>query len=396
MTTAMTATQLTIPRADGTLVSHSMHEARDFPKHPAPFTSRSVFAAPHVTADIRKEYTPGAQPPVDWDATIRFRQHLFSYGIGVAEAMDTSERGPGGLDWSQAKQLITLGSQAAKDAGAQIVSGAGTDQLTDPNPSLQAVVDAYLEQLDHVESQGGSAVIRASHALVAAASNEDDYLWVYGQVLSQAKNPVIVHWLGTVFDPTLEGYWGHTDIPAAMEVVLRMARDNESKLRGIKFSLLDDELEQHFRRQVPQSIRVFTGDDYGYTDLLLGDGEGPGFHHSHGLLGVLDPIAPIASVGFAALDSGDRATFKAELDSTIPLAVKMFEKPAASYKVGVVFIAWLSGHQDHYRMVTGREGMRSLQHLTDLFVGTDALGLFPDPELSAHRMRNFLAVNGVE
>lgn len=386
------ANTIRLPEAGGGIRTHVMREPAQFAKHPRPFTSRTVLAAPHVVADVRAEYTPGVEPPVDWEATMAFRRHLWSYGIGVAEGMDTSERGDGGLTWPQAQELIARGIEEAEAVGGAIVCGAGTDQITSAEPSLNEVIDAYLEQTAFIEGRRGATVIRASHALVAAASSPEDYLHVYGTVLASLERPAIVHWLGTVFDPTLAGYWGHEDVRAAMEVVLEMAHANEDSLRGIKFSLLDEELEKEFRRRVPASIEVFTGDDYGYTQLLLGDGE----HHSHGLLGVLDPIAPVASGAFAALDRGEPAEFARIMDTTIPLAVKMFEPPAASYKVGVVFTAWISGHQDHFRMVTGREGMRSLQHLTDLFVLSDSLGLYPDPELAAHRMRILLAAGGVE
>ncbi|MGC5054422.1 DUF993 family protein [Micromonospora sp. DT48] len=388
----LTTAKLTIPTADGGTTVHVMHEPVDYPRHQGPFESRTVLAAAHVVVDARADYTPGEQTPIDWEATIAFRKHLFSYGVGIAEGMDTSERGPGGLQWGQAKELIRLGVAAAREEGAAVVAGAGTDQITSSNPSLGEVVDAYLEQLDWVQAQGSAAVIRASHALVAAARNEDDYLKVYGQVLAQVEKPAIVHWLGTGFDPSLAGYWGHADPVEAMNVVVRMAEENSARLDGIKFSLLDEELEKEFRRRLPEGVKVYTGDDYGYTNLLLGDGE----HHSHGLLGVLDPIAPVASLGFSALDKGDEAGFVEAMNSSIPLAVKMFEPPADRYKIGTVFIAWLSGHQDHFRMVTGREGFRSLQHLTDLFVLADEIGLFPDPALAAHRMRLLLAASGIE
>jgi hypothetical protein len=364
-----------------------MHEPVDYPRHPAQFTSRSVYAAAHVVADTTADYTPGERPPVDWEATIAFREHLFSYGIGIAEAMDTSERGPGGLDWSQAQQLIKLGVRAAHGKGAAVVAGAGSDQVGEDAGKTE-IIDAYLEQLEFIQAQGSAAVIRASHALVAAAKSKDDYLEVYGSVLAKAERPAIVHWLGTGFDPTLRGYWGHEDPRAAMDVVVEMARDNRDHLMGVKFSLLDEELEKEFRRRLPAGVKVFTGDDYGYTELLRGDGE----HHSHGLLGVLDPIAPIASGGFAALDRGDENAFTEIMNRSIPMATKMFEAPADRYKVGTVFVAWLSGHQDHFRMVSGREGMRSLRHLVDLFVLTDELGLFPDPALAAHRMGLLLSI----
>ncbi|AWB85372.1 DUF993 family protein [Mycetocola zhujimingii] len=380
-----------LPTANGTLADHTMHAPVEYARHPTPFSSRTVLAAAHVVADARADYQPGIAPPIDWEATITFRQHLFSYGIGIAEAMDTTERGPGGLDWNQAKELICLGVAAAREAGAAVVAGAGTDQLSDAAPTLDAIVDAYTEQVDWVQSQGAPAVIRASHALVGAARSADDYLEVYRRVLAHADRPAIVHWLGTGFDPTLDGYWGHRGVEDAMDVVVTMARDNESRLEGIKFSLLDEELEKEFRRRLPASVKVFTGDDYGYTDLILGDGA----HHSHGLLGVLDPIAPAASTAFAALDAGNEEGFARIMNSTIPFAVKMFEAPADRYKVGTVFTAWLSGHQDHFRMVTGREGLRSLQHLTELFRLGDELGLYPDPELAAHRMGVVLAAGGL-
>lgn len=388
----MTVVKLTIPCSDGSLTSHRLRHPIDYPKHHTRFRARSVFAAPHVVADVRAEYTPGIRPPVDWDATMDFRRYLWSYGIGVAEGMDTSERGPGGLDWPQAKELIRRGLTEAAAAGGDIVCGAGTDQIVTDQPGLAEVIEAYLEQIEFVEGHGGATVIRASHALAKTARSQEDYLEVYRAVLGATTRPAIVHWLGTKFDPALRGYWGREDVRDAMDVVVQMAHDNVGSLRGIKFSLLDEELEKEFRRLVPPTVEIFTGDDYGYTELLRGDGQ----HHSHGLLGVLDPIAPIASMGFARLDEGDEDGFASIMNSTIPLAVKMFEPPAASYKVGVVFLAWLSGHQSHFRMVTGREGQRSIQHLTDLFVLTDELGLFPDPDLAAHRFKALLAVSGIE
>lgn len=387
----MTVSGIVLPAADGGTVTHAMREPVDYPRHPARFASRTVLAAAHVVADPRGDYTPGVAPPVDWEATIAFRRHLFRYGIGIAEAMDTSERGPGGLPWSQARELIRLGVAAAHEDGAAVVAGAGTDQITSSRPELAEIVEAYVEQLEFVQAQGSAAVLRASHALVGAAQSADDYLSVYRDVLARADQPAIVHWLGPKFDPTLEGYWGHDDPVAAMGVVLTMAEENADRLDGIKFSLLDHELEKELRRRLPRGVKVYTGDDYDYTDLLLGDGE----HHSHGLLGVLDPIAPVASSAFAALDAGDERGFADVMNSSTPMAVKMFEAPADRYKVDCVFVAWLSGHQDHFRMVTGREGMRSLQHLSDLFVLVDELGLFPDPELAAHRMRSLLAAGGV-
>lgn len=383
---------LNIPTAGGGIKKHTLNTPAQFELHPSQFSSRTVLAAPHVVADVTKEYTPGDQPPVDWDATMEFRRYLFSYGIGVAEGMDTSERGPGGLNWGQAQTLIKLGLDVAHEAQGDIVCGVGTDQLGPEGLTTGSVIDGYLEQLAYVEGLGGASVIRASHALVSVAQGPEDYLAVYGEVLSSVTKPAIVHWLGTGFDPSLRGYWGKTDVREAMDVVLDMAKEHASSLRGIKFSLLDEELEMEFRRLLPPGVKVFTGDDYGYTELLAGDGE----HHSHGLLGVLDPLAPIASQGFAALDRGDLDAFRSIMNSTIPLAVKMFEAPADRYKVGVVFLAWLSGFQSHFRMVTGREGMRSLLHLVDLFTLADGIGLLPNPDLARARMSAFLGSQGVD
>lgn len=391
MTTDHLGVSVDLLGEDGRLTTHQLHAPREFPLPAAPFTARRCYAAPHVVVDTTADYTPGETPPIDWEATIGFRMHLWRHGIGVAEAMDTSERGPGGLTWPQAQELIVRSLAAAGDAGGLIVCGAGTDQLTDPRPSLDDIADAYVEQLDFIEKHGGSAVIRASHALVRAAEATDDYVKVYERVLTRAQRPVIVHWLGTAFDPTLAGYWGSRDLDQAQRTVVQLAHRHASKLDGIKFSLLDAEREQRFREQLPSGVRVFTGDDYDYPSLLLGDGR----THSHGLLGVFDPIALVASVALQALEAGDEQSFLAELQSTVPLAVRMFEPPAASYKTGTVFLAYASGHQSHFRMVSGREGMRSLRHLCDLFVLADELGMFPDPELAAARMRGVLALSGV-
>lgn len=388
----MSGVHIVLPGDDGGLRRHTMREAAAFPMPSRPFALRRCFAAPHVVADARAEYTPGQTPPVDWDATIAFRRHLWSYGIGVAEAMDTSERGPGGLTWPQARELIRRSLEAGAEAGGAIVCGAGTEQLTEPRPSLSAIANAYSEQVEFIESHGGSAVIRASHALAAAARTPRDYLDTYGKVLSRATRPVIVHWLGTVFDPALAGYWGHHDLDEAAKIVLEFAHRHHDRLDGIKFSLLDADREERFRKELPAGVRVYTGDDYDYPRLLLGDGDS----FSHGLLGVLDPIGPIASAALQALEAGDEAAYLTTMGSTVPLAVRMFEAPASSYKTGVVFLAYLSGHQSHFRMVSGREGMRSIRHLADLFVLADRLGLFPDPGLAAHRMRQVLALSGID
>lgn len=391
----MTLTNLTnltirLPRADGTMDDYVMHDPVLRPAHPGAFRSRIVYAAPHVVPDVRQDYSPGAGPAIDWDTTIALRRRLWSYGLGVAEAMDTAERGPDGLDWNRTQELIRLSLQAAAETGGAITVGVGTDQLTESAPSLRQVTDAYLEQLAFVEDLGGHGILRASHALHRAAHIEADFLSVYGEVLDKAQSPLILHWLGTAFDPTLESYWGHRDVRGGLETIVRLTEQHGDKIAGIKVSVLDQTIERELRQRVPEQVLIFTGDDYDYP-AMIADEDGT---HSHGLLGIFAPIAPIASTAFAALDNGDESVFRAQMDATLPFARKMFAAPASRYKVGVVFTAWLAGFQSHARTVSGMEGGRSLQHLVDLFTMMDELGLFPDPELSRQRMQQLLAING--
>lgn len=387
-----TLPSIALPTADGTLTRHTMSSPRLVTLPSGRLTARTVLAAPHTVVDARATYTPGELPPVDWDATIAYRELLWSHGLGVAEAMDTSERGPWGLRWPQAQELIERSLAAAARHDGLVLCGAGTDQLTDARPSLAGITEAYLEQLEFVQSRGGGAIIRASHALHRVARSTEDYLQVYDAVLGAVTEPCVVHWLGEVFDPDLRGYWGTSDLDETARVLTDLAERHASRLRGIKVSILDQRREESFRRGLPEGVHVLTGDDHNYPALLAGDGT----HHSDGLLGIFTSLAPVASAALQALEAGDPATFRAELDATLPLAATMFEAPAASYKTGVVFLAWLGGHQDAFRMVSGREGARSLQHLAELFAHADRLGLFPDPELAAHRMRSFLATSGVE
>jgi hypothetical protein len=380
---------ITIPTPEGS-ARYVMGPPRAVVPPAQPFTSRRVFAAPHVVVDAAAEYTPGVTPPVDWDATIAYRRYLWRLGIGVAEAMDTSERGPQGLSWAQVKELISRSVAAASEAGGAVMCGAGTDQLTESHPSLRDITAAYAEQVAYVQSEGSKVVLRASHALARAATTADDYAQVIGDVVADAHEPVVIHWIGEVFDPELRGYFGHTDLDDALKAVVTLAEAHRDKIAGYKFSLLDVEREVRFRRELPEGMLVYTGDDHDYPQMLAGDAEG----HSHGLLGVFDPLAPIASEAFGQLDDGDVDGFRSTLEATLPLARRMFENPAGDYKTGVVFTAFLAGHQDHFRMVSGREGKRSLAHLVDLFVHGDRLGLWPDPELAVRRMQSVLALGG--
>ncbi|WP_447041976.1 dihydrodipicolinate synthase family protein [Streptomyces sp. DSM 118878] len=354
-----------------------------------PPTSRTVFSAAHVVADPFADVSPDGPAAVDWDATLAFRRHLWSHGLGVAEAMDTAQRGMG-LDWAGAAELIRRSAGEAKAAGGRIACGVGTDQLTEP-AALPQVVEAYEEQLALVESVGAQAILMASRALVAAAGSPDDYLETYGHLLRQASEPVILHWLGPMFDPALEGYWGSTDLDAATETFLEVIAAHPDKVDGIKVSLLDAGREIALRRRLPQGVRCYTGDDFHYPELIAGDDHG----FSHALLGIFDPLGPLAAEAVRVLDTGDVKAFHGLLDPTVELSRHLFRAPTRYYKTGVVFLAWLAGHQTHFSMVGGLQSARSLPHLAHAYELADGLGLFPDPSLAASRMRSLLTVHGV-
>ncbi|MEU1860899.1 dihydrodipicolinate synthase family protein [Streptomyces gardneri] len=360
-------------------------------------TSRTVFSAAHVVADPYADTTPDSPPgsaggtptAVDWDATLAFRRHLWSHGLGVAEAMDTAQRGMG-LDWTGAAELIRRSAAEAKAVGGRIACGVGTDQLTGP-ADLVAVRKAYEEQLALVEETGSQAVLMASRALVAAADGPDDYLDLYGHLLRQASEPVVLHWLGPMFDPALEGYWGSADLDAATETFLDVIAAHPDKVDGIKVSLLDARREVELRRRLPEGVRCYTGDDFHYPELIAGDEQG----FSHALLGIFDPLAPLAAEAVRTLDTGDVAGFRAILDPTVDLSRHLFQTPTRYYKTGVVLLAWLAGHQEHFTMVGGLQSARSLPHLARAYELADGLGLFPDPALAESRMRSLLTVYGV-
>ncbi|CAM5534514.1 dihydrodipicolinate synthase family protein [Streptomyces narbonensis] len=351
--------------------------------------SRTVFSAAHVVADPYADTTPDSPAVVDWDATLAFRRHLWSHGLGVAEAMDTAQRGMG-LDWTGAAELIRRSAAEAKAVGGRVACGVGTDQLTGP-ADLAAVRKAYEEQLALVEETGSQAVVMASRALAAAADGPDDYLDLYGHLLRQASEPVILHWLGPMFDPALEGYWGSADLDAATETFLDVIAAHPDKVDGIKVSLLDARREVELRRRLPEGVRCYTGDDFHYPELIAGDEQG----FSHALLGIFDPLAPLAAEAVRTLDTGDKAGFRALLDPTVELSRHLFETPTRFYKTGVVLLAWLAGHQEHFTMVGGLQSARSLPHLARAYELADGLGLFPDPALAESRMRSLLTVYGV-
>lgn len=354
----------------------------------APFSSRTVFSAAHVVADPFADAGPDSPAAVDWDATLAFRRHLWSHGLGVAEAMDTAQRGMG-LDWAGAAELIRRSAAEAKSAGGRIACGVGTDQLT--AGSLVEVRAAYEEQLAVVEESGAQAILMASRALAASAKSPEDYLEVYGHLLRQAAEPVVLHWLGPMFDPALEGYWGSSDLDAATDTFLDVIAAHPDKVDGIKVSLLDAQREVDLRRRLPQGVRCYTGDDFNYPELIAGDDQG----FSHALLGIFDPLGPLAAEAVRVLDTGDVAGFRALLDPTVELSRHLFQAPTRFYKTGVVFLAWLAGHQSHFTMVGGLQSARSLPHFTRAYELADGLGLFPDPKLAEERMKNLLALYGV-
>jgi len=382
---------LTLPAATGKLAPYTTRAPKNFPAALPPF-NRVAYAAAHVVADPLADNDPWVQPAIDWDRTIAFRKYLWSLGLGVAEAMDTAQRGMG-LDWASSLELIRRSLEAAREVpGAVIASGAGTDHLdAGPSVTVDQVIRAYEEQCAAVERLGGRIILMASRALAKAARSPDDYAKVYARVLGQVKEPVIIHWLGDMFDPALAGYWGHADYAKAMDVAVDVITDNAAKVDGVKISLLDKDKEIAMRRRLPQGVRMYTGDDFNYAELIAGDGRG----YSDALLGIFDAIAPAAASALGALSRGDTKSFHDILAPTVPLSRHIFKAPTRFYKTGVVFMAYLNGLQDHFIMVGGQESARSALHLAELFRLADAAGLLRDPDQAAARMRTVMASHGI-
>lgn len=380
-----------LPAADGTWRPVELVEPRAWTPHPVPHTSRIAFAAAHVITDPWADNVPGAPAGVDWEATLAFRRHLFAHGLGVAEAMDTAQRNMG-LDWPAAAELITRSAAQAREHGARIASGAGTDHLaTGAVVPLEQVTQAYLEQVAHVEGAGSQVIVMASRHLAAAARSAEDYLGVYDTILGQVAEPVVLHWLGEVFDPNLAGYWGSDDVTVATETFLGLVRQHAAKVDGVKVSLLSAEHERGLRAALPECVRLYTGDDFNYPELIEGDGT----HHSDALLGAFAAIAPAASAALTALETGDVATYRAEMEPTLELSRTVFEAPTFHYKTGIAFISWLSGLQQGFSMVGGLQSARSPVHLARVFELANQARLLPDPELAAHRMQLVLDLAGL-
>jgi hypothetical protein len=385
--------QLNLPRADRSIETYRLAASRNFPTKLQGTLNRVAFSAAHVVANPLADIDPWLSAAVDWDKTIAFREHVWDLGLGVAEAMDTAQRGMG-LDWPTSLELIERSVRAAKARGnALVFSGAGTDHLAPEDAkSLDDVIRAYEEQTGRIEKAGGRIILMASRALARIGRGPDDYAKVYNRVLSQVAEPVIIHWLGDMFDPALANYWGTQNLDEAMEVAVGVINANAAKVGGVKVSLLDKQREIDMRRRLDKNIKMYTGDDFNYAELIAGDEYG----FSHALLGIFDAIAPAASYALSRLGAGDAVGFHDVLGPTVPLSRHIFKAPTRFYKTGIVFMAYLNGHQDHFTMVGGQESARSTLHLAELFRLADQAGLLANPELATRRMKMVLALRGCD
>jgi hypothetical protein len=384
---------INLPTTDRKLEPYRFRGPADWPGAAGHTPQRVALAAAHVVADSLADNDPWISAAIDWDRTIDYRRHLWGLGLGVAEAMDTAQRGMG-LDWPNALELISRSVAAAREfPGALVYSGVGTDHLV-PSSSmtLDDVIRAYEEQIEAVEAIGGRIILMASRALVVAARSPDDYAKVYGRILEQVREPVIIHWLGEMFDPALKGYWGEADHMAAMDICSDIIADHTGKVDGIKLSLLDKDKEIYLRRRLPQGVRTYTGDDFNYAELIAGDEHG----YSDALLGIFDAIAPAASAALAAHARGDLDQYWKIFEPTVPLSRHLFKAPTRFYKTGIVFLAYLNGHQSHFVMVGGQESARSLPHLAEIVRLADAAGLIRDPEMATYRLKSVLHTHGVD
>ena len=385
--------QITLPDALGNVLPYRLSGEPITPPQPPHAFNRVAFSAAHVVADPLAPKEPTLGPSIDWGATISFRRHLLDLGLGVAEAMDTAQRGMG-LDWAGALELIRRSLDAATpEERGRIYSGAGTDHLYPADArSLDDIVRAYVEQIEAIQRLDGRIILMASRALAHIAKSPADYEEVYKRALSACDRPAILHWLGDMFDPALKNYWGNAEFEPALETALAIIEVNAAKVDGIKISLLDDAKELRTRRRLPRGVKMYTGDDFNYPGLIKGDGHG----HSHALLGIFDPIACAASAALVALARGDLAAYDRLLAPTVPLSRLVFRAPTQYYKTGVVFLAYLNGFQRHFIMIGGAQSMRPLLYFAEVFRLADQAGLLHDPELAVSRMRRFLALYGVE
>jgi hypothetical protein len=384
-----------LPTYAGTLEHYTLVGVPLTPRAPSVPLTRTAFAAAHVVSDPLAERNPWQAPPaVDWDATLRFREGLWDQGLGLAEAMDTAQRGMG-VDWATARELIerTMRAAKARSMRPRVACGAGTDHvalsgLTDP----VRIRAAYAEQMEVIEAAGGQVILMATRALPAIGAGPETYARVYDDLISQAAQPVILHWLGEMFDPSLRGYWGAAEVEEANRIVLDLINRHADKIDGIKISLLDQHHEEGFRARLPEGVRLYTGDDFNYAALIEGDGT----HYSHALLGIFAAIAPAASQALEALAKGDMATYHALLAPTVSLSREIFKAPTQHYKAGIAFLAWLNGWQSHFIMPGGFQSSREISHFAEVFRLADRARLLSDPDLASRRMTTLLALHGIE
>lgn len=387
---------LTLLGADGATRAIELLPAPAHTRPTAPLRSRTAYAAAHVVPLVHGENRPGHPAQIDWDATLGFRHHVWSWGLGVADAMDTAQRNMG-LDWTATQELIRRSAAEAASVGGALVVGINTDQLTEDVVSLDTVIDAYVEQLAFAEDAGAEVVLMASRHLARTAETAADYERVYAAVLARATKPVVLHWLGTAFDSVLEGYFGAVDPVDAFPVVQRIIEDNLDSVRGIKMSLLDADAEIALRSRLPEGATLFTGDDFNYVGLIEGAEDADGTRRwSDALLGAFAALAPSASAAIQALDAGDVAEYRRVLGPTEALSRQVFAAPTQYYKTGVAFLSWLNGHQPAFSMVGGLHSARSLPHLSEIVRLANTSGALERPELAADRWSGLLALNGVE
>lgn len=384
-----------LPTYDGTLQDYRLTGEPLTPRAPGVALTRTAFAAAHVISDPLAERDPwSGRPAVDWEATLAFRVGLWDQGLGLAEAMDTAQRGMG-VDWPTALELIqrTMVAAKAHPMRPRVACGAGTDHMALADlTSLLAITGAYRTQMQAIEAAGGQIILMATRALPAIKAGPEDYARVYDNLIEESAQPVILHWLGDMFDPALTGYWGAKDIATANGVVLDIITRHAAKIDGIKISLLDQAHEEAFRARLPKGVRLYTGDDFNYAPLIEGDGT----HHSHALLGIFAAIAPAASQALEALAQGDSATYHALLAPTVPLSREIFKAPTRFYKAGIAFLSWLNGTQSHFIMPGGLQSARDIAHYAAVYRLADQARLLVQPDLAEKRMQSLLALHGID
>ncbi|MGV9193727.1 DUF993 family protein [Microbacterium sp. MC2] len=398
-------TDLTLLAADGGLTRTALVDTSGYSRPSGPLRSRVAYAAAHVVPVVHGDNTPGRPAQIDWDATLAFRRNVYSWGLGVADAMDTAQRNMG-LDAAATRELIARSAEVAREESGSVVVGVNTDHVDDDRISLAQIIDAYTQQLHFAEEQGAGPVLMASRHLARVATSADDYRHVYREVLAAASTPVVLHWLGTAFDPQLEGYFGSTEWGAASDVLLEIIGESVDKVAGVKMSLLNAESEVSVRQRLPETVRMFTGDDFNYVGLIGGadvpeatqperDPASPR-QHSDALLGAFAALAPVASAAIQALDAGDPARYLQVLGPTEELSRQVFAAPTFYYKTGVAFLSWLNGHQPAFQMVGGLHSARSLPHLSRIVELANAAKAFERPALAAERWHGLLRLNGLD